>query len=612
MSSSYLFTNTTQAIVYNYKPEPVQRMLDFDFICKRKLPSVAALISPGSERGNHKLFFGTKEILIPIYPSTSEASLEHPEASVFINYASHRSAYHSSLDALMQDAIRCIVIIAEGIPEQESRKLLALSKKKNKVIIGPATVGGIQPGAFKIGDAAGTIDNILACKLYRPGSVGFVSKSGGLSNECYNILSKTTDGLFEGIAIGGDSNPGSSFADHLLRFEQIKEIKLLVVLGEIGGDNEYGIVELLKAGQIKKPLICWVSGTCATLFPTEVQFGHAGAKSGASHESAQAKLEALREAGALVPNSFEGFTSLIADTYKSLAAKGVVPPLESVDNSQQPHLPVNYNQAVNEGRVRRSTGIVSTICDDRGEEPTYCGVPVSQLVEEDSNIADALSLLWFKKKLPKFATKYIEMVLILTADHGPCVSGAHNSIIASRAGKDIVSCVCSGLLTIGPRFGGAIDDAARYFKKAVDGGLTPEEFIEDMKKQGIRIPGIGHRIKSAGNRDKRVLLMMKYARHNFPSTRYLNYALEVEKLTLAKAANLVLNVDGCIGALFLDLMESSASFSSDEQNSIVEIGYLNGLFVLGRTIGLIGHTLDQKRLKQPLYRHPWDDVMYWQ
>jgi len=133
-----------------------------------------------------------------------------------------------------------------------------------------------------------------------------------------------------------------------------------------------------------------------------------------------------------------------------------------------------------------------------------------------------------------------------------------------------------------------------------------------MKKSGVRIPGIGHRIKSAGSRDKRVLLMMDYAQKNFPSMRYLNFALEVEKLTLLKAANLVLNVDGCIGALFLDLMESSASFSTEEQNNIVEIGYLNGLFVLGRTIGLIGHTLDQKRLKQPLYRHPWDDVMYWQ
>lgn len=66
------------------------------------------------------------------------------------------------------------------------------------MLIGPATVGGVQAGAFKIGDTAGTLENILACKLNRPGSIGFVSKSGGMSNEMYNVLARATDGLFEG------------------------------------------------------------------------------------------------------------------------------------------------------------------------------------------------------------------------------------------------------------------------------------------------------------------------------------------------------------------------------------------------------------------------------
>lgn len=146
-----------------------------------------------------------------------------------------------------------------------------------------------------------------------------------------------------------------------------------------------------------------------------------------------------------------------------------------------------------------------------------------------------------------------QICIMLCADHGPCVSGAHNTIVTARAGKDLVSCLVSGivcllkwfhlcscfhglwshqlpetgLLTIGPRFGGAIDDAARYFKDAYDRvrhnmwptglndglhrisflmaylrwylltgfyqGLTPYEFVEGMKKKGIRVPGIGHR-----------------------------------------------------------------------------------------------------------------------
>jgi ATP citrate (pro-S)-lyase len=202
------------------------------------------------------------------------------------------------------------------------------------------------------------------------------------------------------------------------------------------------------------------------------------------------------------------------------------------------------------------------------------------------------------------------MCLIIAADHGPCVSGAHNTIVAARAGKDLVSCLASGLLTIGPRFGGAIDGAAFHFKDACDRGLAPDEFVEDMKKRGMRIPGIGHRIKSAKNPDKRVELLKGYAKKNFPSTKYLDYALQVQEYTLTKANNLILNVDGCIGVLFVDLMSGSDAFTKEEMEDIIDLGYLNGMFVLARSIGLIGHALDQKRLKQPLYRHPMDDILY--
>ncbi len=86
--------------------------------------------------------------------------------------------------------------------------------------------------------------------------------------------------------------------------------------------------------------------------------------------------------------------------------------------------------------------------------------------------------------------------------------------------------------------------------------------------------------------------------------------MTVEEYTLGKAANLVLNVDGCIGALFLDLLSSSGAFTQKEMDEVISIGYLNGLFVLARSIGLIGHALDQKRLMEPLYRHPWESVLY--
>ncbi|KAM3289177.1 ATP-citrate synthase beta chain protein 2 isoform X1 [Capsicum chacoense] len=606
MATGQLFSKTTQALFYNYKQLPIQRMLDFDFLCGRETPSVAGIINPGSE-GFQKLFFGQEEIAIPVHSTVEAACAAHPTADVFINFASFRSAAASSMSALKQPTIRVVAIIAEGVPESDTKQLIGFAKANNKVVIGPATVGGIQAGAFKIGDTAGTIDNIIQCKLYRPGSVGFVSKSGGMSNELYNTIARVTDGVYEGIAIGGDVFPGSTLSDHVLRFNNIPQVKMIVVLGELGGRDEYSLVEALKQGKINKPVVAWVSGTCATLFKSEVQFGHAGAKSGGEMESAQAKNQALRDAGAVVPTSYEAFEGAIKAAFENLVSEGKTTPVKEI---KPPNIPEDLNTAIKSGKVRAPTHIISTISDDRGEEPCYGGVPMSSIVEQGLGVGDVISLLWFKRSLPRYCTRFIEICVLLCADHGPCVSGAHNSIVTARAGKDLVSCLVSGLLTIGPRFGGAVDDAARYFKDAYDRGLTPYEFVESMKKKGIRVPGIGHRIKRGDNRDKRVELLQLYARDNFPSVKYMEYAVQVETYTLSKANNLVLNVDGAIGTLFLDLLAGSGMFTKPEIDEIVEIGYLNGLFVLARSIGLIGHTFDQKRLKQPLYRHPWEDVLY--
>jgi ATP citrate (pro-S)-lyase len=202
------------------------------------------------------------------------------------------------------------------------------------------------------------------------------------------------------------------------------------------------------------------------------------------------------------------------------------------------------------------------------------------------------------------------MILMLTADHGPAVSGAHNTIVTARAGKDLISSLVTGLLTIGDRFGGALDGAADQFGSAYDQGLTPQEFVDTMRKQHKLILGIGHKIKSRTNPDLRVQILTEYAKSAFPATPVLDYARAVENITTAKKDNLILNVDGAIGVLFVDLLRNSGAFSREEADECIKSGALNGLFVVGRSIGFIGHFLDQKRLKQGLYRHPWDDISY--
>jgi len=602
-----LFTNTTRAVVFGMQTTAVQGMLDFDHICERKTPSVAAMVFPFAGDHMQKCYWGQKETSIPVFKDLGNCLRKHPDVSVFINFSSFRSAFVTSMEALQFEQLRVLCIIAEGIPEQQTRKLIREAAKKGVTIIGPATVGAIKPACIRLGNTGGMIDNLLAAKLYRPGSVAYVSKSGGMSNELNNVIARHSDGVCEGVAIGGDRYPGTRFIDHVMRFQDDEAVKIICLLGEVGGSDEYEICSALESGRITKPVVAWCIGTCAQLFGFEVQFGHAGALATRDRETALAKNQALRAAGAIVPGSFATFGEALGEVYQSLVKQGKLvvraePPVPSV--------PMDFSWAKRLGLVRKPAAFVSTISDDRGDELVYAGMPISQVFDEKMGVGGVLGLLWFKRRLPSYACDFIEAVLMLTADHGPAVSGAHNTIVCARAGKGLVESLASGLLTIGPRFGGALDDAAAMFSKAADRGISAKDWVNELKDKNELIMGIGHKVKSANNPDRRVLLVVEFAKKHFPSTPVLDFALEVEKVTTKKKANLILNVDGAVACAFVDLMRGCGSFTREEADEAVALGTLNGLFVIGRSIGFVGHFLDQNRLKQGLYRHPVDDINY--
>ncbi|KAI9801807.1 MAG: hypothetical protein M1825_003180 [Sarcosagium campestre] len=602
-----LFHNKTRCFVYGLQPRAVQGMLDFDFICKRSTPSVAGIIYTFGGQFVSKMYWGTSETLLPVYQSVDKAMAKHTDVDTIVNFASSRSVYSSTMELMEYPQIKSIAIIAEGVPERRAREILHVAQKKGITIIGPATVGGIKPGAFKIGNTGGMMDNIVASKLYRKGSVGYVSKSGGMSNELNNIVANTTDGVHEGVAIGGDRYPGTTFIDHMLRYEAEPECKILLLLGEVGGVEEYRVIEAVKAGTIKKPIVAWAIGTCASMFKTEVQFGHAGSLANSQLETAASKNKAMRDAGFYVPDTFEDLPELLGSVYQELVKKGTIKPQPE---PVPPKIPIDYSWAQELGLVRKPAAFISTISDDRGQELLYAGMPISDVFKEDIGIGGVMSLLWFRRRLPDYANKFLEMVLMLTADHGPAVSGAMNTIITTRAGKDLISALVSGLLTIGSRFGGALDGAADEFTRAFDKGLSPRDFVDTMRKQNKLIPGIGHRVKSRNNPDLRVELVKEFVKKRFPSCKMLDYALAVETVTTSKKDNLILNVDGCVAVCFVDLLRNCGAFSPEEAEDYLAMGVLNGLFVLGRSIGLIAHFLDQKRLRTGLYRHPWDDITY--
>jgi ATP-citrate lyase alpha-subunit len=593
-----LFTRDTQAIFWNNNKTAIQRMLDYDYTIKRETPSVAAIVAPTSSNKFEKFFWGGDEIMVPIYKSTAEAKAAQPQADVLLNFASFRTAYDVTMEALNIGGFKTIMITAEGIPERLARGMNAYARELGVVVIGPATVGAIAPGAFKIANIGGTIENIINSKLHRAGSCGLVTRSGGLFNELSNIIAINADGIAEGVAIGGDRFVGSVFIDNLLRMQENPDVKYMILLGEVGGTEEYKVIEAVKSGKITKPIIAWCIGTIAKYYDSGVQFGHAGASANAERETAEAKNRAMAEAGIHVPATFNDLPAKIKEVYEDLKAKGIIGEIEEPEINIIP-------------KNRRPKNFICTISDDRGEEATYAGFPISSVATPDTGkgIGDVISLLWFKKQYPKWATDFIETVIKTVADHGPAVSGAHNAKVTARAGKSVVESLVTGLLTIGPRFGGAIDGAAKYFKYADDNNMTPKEFLNYMKKEGVPIPGIGHRIKSLKNPDLRVTGLMNYAAEHFPSTPLLDYAKTVEALTTSKKENLILNVDGTIGILMVDMWRA-LGYSEEEINEFIESGTLNAFFIVGRSIGFIGHVLDEKRLAMPMYRHPMDDILY--
>jgi ATP-citrate lyase alpha-subunit len=595
---SKLFTKDTQAIFWNNNKTAIQRMLDYDYVIKRDKPSVAGIVAPTSSNKFEKFFWGGDEIMVPLYKSTKEAKEAQPQADVLLNFASFRTAYKVTDEALDIGGFRVIMITAEGIPERLARKMNQKARDLGVTVIGPATVGAISPGAFKIANIGGTIENIINSKLHRAGSCGLVTRSGGLFNELSNIIAINADGIAEGVAIGGDRFVGSVFIDNLLRMQDNPDVKYMILLGEVGGTEEYKVIEAVRSGRITKPIIAWCIGTIAKYYDSGVQFGHAGASANSDMETAEAKNKAMKEAGIHVPQSFNDLPAEIAGVYNQLKAEGIIGEIEEPEINKIP-------------AYRRPKHFICTISDDRGEEATYAGYPISSvaLPETGKGIGDVISLLWFKKVYPKWATEFIETVIKTVADHGPAVSGAHNAKVTARAGKSVVESLVTGLLTIGPRFGGAIDGAAEYFKYADDNKLSPKEFLSYMKKKGIPIPGIGHRIKSLKNPDLRVKGLMDFAKENFPATPLLDYARTVEALTTSKKENLILNVDGTIGILMVDMWRA-LGYSEEEIDEFISSGTLNAFFIVGRSIGFIGHVLDEKRLAMPMYRHPMDDILY--
>jgi succinyl-CoA synthetase alpha subunit len=204
----------------------------------------------------------------------------------------------AAADAIMESAsagLGVVVCITEGIPALDMVKVMSFLEDRRCVLIGPNCPGIISPGKTKVG--------IMPGHIHRPGSVGVISRSGTLTYEVVDQLTRVGLGQSTCIGIGGDSIIGTSFIDHLRKFKDDPGTQGVVIIGEIGGSAEEEAAEYVRR-EFRKPVLAFIAGQTA---PPDKRMGHAGAIISGGKGKAEDKIKALESAGITVVRNLGKF-----------------------------------------------------------------------------------------------------------------------------------------------------------------------------------------------------------------------------------------------------------------------------------------------------------------
>lgn len=259
--------------------------------------NVVAGVSPGKGGGEIEG--------VPNHDSVRDA-LERHEIDVSVLFVPARFACDAALEAIERE-VPLIFVLAEGVPHHDAALILERADRRGVRVIGPNSQGMISPGRAKLGGTGGAEPD----KLFTPGPVGIVSRSGGMGGEIANALTRRGIGQSSYVSIGGDLVIGTGFAPILERFEDDDETRCVVMLGEAGTGHEEEAARLVREGAFTKPLVALIVGEALESLPRGMSFGHTSAIIEGGLGAPSRKKRVLREAGALVADSFAEMPVLV-------------------------------------------------------------------------------------------------------------------------------------------------------------------------------------------------------------------------------------------------------------------------------------------------------------
>lgn len=247
---------------------------------------------------------------LPVFDTVRQCTAELGEvyaSCLFIPAPLVKDAALEAFDA----GVKLVVIVPDRVPLHDVLEIKAAARASGADFLGPNTLGTLSPDSWVLGMMGGSAQ--AARKFFRRGPVGVTSRSGGITSSIAYYLGQAGVGATTIVHVGGDSVVGLPHPEIVKRFEADGETKAIVMFGEIGGSQEEQVAELIKAGEVKKPLIAYIGGKGAK---EGTRFSHAGAIIEGGRGTREGKIEALTDAGATVVEDFDRLPEAVLSVLK--------------------------------------------------------------------------------------------------------------------------------------------------------------------------------------------------------------------------------------------------------------------------------------------------------